>query len=294
MTPHAVIAISRHSAGSQAFTEALQRAGYTTEHRSLLNIPHNHTTGTPHDTIHIDRSLPPYLAPMRTWTETWWNRPDHAWNAWSKTYTSHTSARHGLAHPRTIAFDAQSHHTDPQPGDPLTRARAALEYLGGKAVAKLDRGLMGDGVTLVSTPEETLTAMQNTRHGVLQEYIPAGRTTLRVVCARGTVIAAYARVSAPEDWRGNVAAGATVTPVTLDTQEEQLAAQAMRAFALDFAGIDIIRTDTGPVFLEANPAFGVAGLLRIHPHAIDYTIEVLQRGSTCTCGSREPHDASSC
>lgn len=149
--------------------------------------------------------------------------------------------------------------------------------MGGVAVVKPDRGLMGQGIRRVSSAPEAVLAMTATRSGVLQEFLPCASTTLRVVCTDEQVIASYARVAAPDDWRANIAAGASAVPHMLAATDPValLAVRSVCAFGLNFAGVDIVVTPTGPLLLEVNPAFGVAGLLALFPDAVERLVDHL-------------------
>lgn len=76
-----------------------------------------------------------------------------------------------------------------------------------------------------------------------------------------------------------------------------LAVAATHALGLDFSGIDIVETDNGPVSLEANPAFGIAGrdLEPVFTRALDRLVDdLLHRRNACSCGATGPHDAWAC
>lgn len=76
--------------------------------------------------------------------------------------------------------------------------------------------------------------------------------TIRAVITGGDLLAATLRTAAGDEWRSNVAGGATQHPVDLTTDERKLAENAARAVGLGHAGIDILRTVHGPLILEVN------------------------------------------
>jgi ribosomal protein S6--L-glutamate ligase len=76
--------------------------------------------------------------------------------------------------------------------------------------------------------------------------------SIRAVITGGNLLAATLRTAAGNEWRSNIAGGATQHPVDLTPNERTLAEDAARALGLGHAGIDIVRTARGPLILEVN------------------------------------------
>ncbi|MBV8542413.1 MAG: ATP-grasp domain-containing protein [Pseudonocardiales bacterium] len=76
--------------------------------------------------------------------------------------------------------------------------------------------------------------------------------SIRAVVTGGHLLAATLRTAAGNEWRSNIAGGATQHPVDLTPNERELAEEAARALGLGHAGIDILRTAHGPLILEVN------------------------------------------
>jgi ribosomal protein S6--L-glutamate ligase len=76
--------------------------------------------------------------------------------------------------------------------------------------------------------------------------------SIRAVITGGHLLAATLRTAPGNEWRSNVAGGATQHPVDLTPNESTLAEDAARALGLGHAGIDILRTTRGPLILEVN------------------------------------------
>jgi ribosomal protein S6--L-glutamate ligase len=76
--------------------------------------------------------------------------------------------------------------------------------------------------------------------------------SIRAVITGGHLLAATLRTAAGNEWRSNIARGATQHPVDLTPNESTLAEDAARALGLGHAGIDIVRTARGPLILEVN------------------------------------------
>lgn len=88
---------------------------------------------------------------------------------------------------------------------------------------------------------------------ILQPEIAEFRgRSIRAVITGGQLLAATLRTAAGNEWRSNIARGATQHPVDLTPDERKLAEDAARALGLGHAGIDIVRTALGPLVLEVN------------------------------------------
>lgn len=78
-----------------------------------------------------------------------------------------------------------------------------------------------------------------------------GRSIRAVITGR-RLLAATLRTAAGNEWRSNIAGGATQCPVNLTPSENKLAEDAARALGLGHAGVDLLRTARGPLVLEVN------------------------------------------
>jgi ribosomal protein S6--L-glutamate ligase len=76
--------------------------------------------------------------------------------------------------------------------------------------------------------------------------------SIRAVITGGHLLAATLRTATENEWRSNIARGATQHPVDVTPNESRLAEDAARALGLGHAGIDIMRTARGPLILEVN------------------------------------------
>ncbi len=76
--------------------------------------------------------------------------------------------------------------------------------------------------------------------------------SIRAVITGGRLLAATLRTAAGNEWRSNIAGGATQHPVDLTPNERTLAEDAARTLGLGHAGVDIVRTKHGPLVLEVN------------------------------------------
>ena len=88
---------------------------------------------------------------------------------------------------------------------------------------------------------------------VVQRFVPESRGhDLRIVVAGGQVVTAVERTSPNGDFRANLSLGGVASPATLTCEEEAVALAATRAVGLTVAGVDVLRSDTGPQVLEVN------------------------------------------
>jgi len=68
----------------------------------------------------------------------------------------------------------------------------------------------------------------------------------------GRVVASILRRSHTGDFRANVTSGGTATAYRLSEEEEKLALAACRRLKLDFAGVDLLLSQDGPLLCEVN------------------------------------------
>lgn len=143
-----------------------------------------------------------------------------------------------------------------------------LESLGGTPVIiKLARGTHGNGVVLAETKKAAKSVLQalylSNEDGtniLLQEFVKeSAGTDIRAFVVGGRVVASMMRQSLDDDFRSNLHKGGSGTAIKLSEQERKMAVKAARAMGLNVAGVDMMRSDRGPLVLEVNasPGFGV-------------------------------------
>lgn len=134
-------------------------------------------------------------------------------------------------------------------------ARRAADVLGLPIVVKEACGSFGEQVYLAKTPEEleTLTSRLAGKDFLLQQFVAesSGRD-IRVNVVGGKAVNAILRRSVNGDFRSNVTLGGTTEKHTLTEEEKYLAETACQAVGLDFAGVDILTSNNGPVLCEIN------------------------------------------
>ena len=164
-----------------------------------------------------------------------------------KLQTSRVLDAAGLPHPRT------THVVDPQGGADLEPPVVVKPRFGSWGRDVL---LCEDGSQLRGALEQLSTRPWFRRQGVLvQELVPPLGHDLRIVVAAGQVVGAVRRLTAPGEWRTNVALGAKRLPADPPPAARELALAAAAAAEIDLVGIDLMPTgDGGWVVIEMNGA----------------------------------------
>ena len=75
----------------------------------------------------------------------------------------------------------------------------------------------------------------------------------------GRVVASMKRQSLDDEFRSNLHKGAEGTKIKLTDAEKKVAVRAAKAMGLNIAGVDLMRSERGPLVLEVNasPGFGI-------------------------------------
>jgi ribosomal protein S6--L-glutamate ligase len=138
---------------------------------------------------------------------------------------------------------------------------------GAPLVIKLLEGTQGIGVILAETrkaAEAVIEAFRGLDANILvQEYVKeAGGSDIRCLVVGGRVVAAMKRQAPPGEFRSNLHRGGTATKIRLTPEERSTAVRAAKALGLQVAGVDIIRSNHGPVVLEVNSSPGLEGIER--------------------------------
>ncbi|MFH1142178.1 MAG: RimK family alpha-L-glutamate ligase [Candidatus Uhrbacteria bacterium] len=155
-------------------------------------------------------------------------------------------------------------------------AAAAADQIGYPVIIKVAFGTHGKGVFIAKDLEtlQPIVDYLNIRDGnpvILQEYIKPNairdgleessngsliRSDIRILVVGNNIIASMERVATGSDFRTNGHLDAKCRAVEISDQERELALQATKAFDLEIAGVDLIRSDRGPLVLEINSCPG--------------------------------------
>lgn len=136
---------------------------------------------------------------------------------------------------------------------------------GAPLVVKLLEGTQGIGVVLAETQkaaESVIGAFKQLDANILvQEFIKEAKgSDIRAFVVGGKVIAAMKRQGPPGDFRSNLHRGGTAVKIRLTPEERSTAVRAAKAMGLDVAGVDLIRSNHGPVVIEVNSSPGLEGI----------------------------------
>jgi ribosomal protein S6--L-glutamate ligase/gamma-F420-2:alpha-L-glutamate ligase len=132
--------------------------------------------------------------------------------------------------------------------------RVVSAELGYPLVVKEARGSFGYQVTLMQNLPEFLQKVEELGHTpfLMQEFVStsSGRD-IRLNVVGENVVAAMLRES-QNDFRANASQGGKLSPYSPTQTEIDLAIAAAKAVGADFAGVDLLFGETGPLICEVN------------------------------------------
>ncbi len=163
-------------------------------------------------------------------------------------------ARKGIGLPVTVFA-----HKTAKPQD-------AIDLVGGAPVViKLLEGTQGIGVVLGETAkaaESIIQAFGGIDANILvQEYIEEAKgEDIRCIVIGDKVVASMKRRGKEGDFRSNLHRGGSAKPVRITPQERATAISAAKAMGLNVCGVDMLRSNHGPVVMEVNSSPGLEGV----------------------------------
>ncbi len=139
------------------------------------------------------------------------------------------------------------------------------EVGGAPLVIKLLEGTQGIGVVLAETKkaaESVIQAFMGLNTAILvQEYIKeAGGSDVRAFVVGNRVIAAMKRQAPEGEFRSNLHRGGKATLERLTKTERETAIRAAKVMGLNVCGVDILRSQRGPLVMEVNASPGLRGI----------------------------------
>ena len=143
--------------------------------------------------------------------------------------------------------------------------RIVRDHLGYPFIMKVLEGTQGEGVFLVHGEDEAKLLMdEHVRKGtriILQEYIAefSGKD-IRLIVISGEVVASMMRIAQEGDFRSNIHRGGKGEVIELSEQEKEMAIRACMVLGLKMAGVDIMRSEKGPMIIEVNSSPGLEGI----------------------------------
>lgn len=141
-----------------------------------------------------------------------------------------------------------------------------IETVGGAPlVIKMLEGTQGIGVVLAETYQAAKSVIEAFRgldaNILVQEFIKeAGGADLRCFVIGDQVIASMKRQGAEGEFRSNLHRGGNAKKIELSSKETDTAIRAAKAMGLKVAGVDLLRSNHGPVVMEVNSSPGLEGI----------------------------------
>jgi ribosomal protein S6--L-glutamate ligase len=141
-----------------------------------------------------------------------------------------------------------------------------IDLVGGAPlVVKLLEGTQGLGVVLCETvkaAESVIEAFRGLDANILvQEFIKeAGGADIRAFVVGDKVVASMMRRAGPGEFRSNLHRGGTAERLKLTPEERSTAVRSAKAMGLRVCGVDMLRSNHGPVVMEVNSSPGLEGI----------------------------------
>ncbi|MEO1171913.1 MAG: 30S ribosomal protein S6--L-glutamate ligase [Myxococcota bacterium] len=160
---------------------------------------------------------------------------------------------------------------------------------GAPLVIKLLEGTQGVGVVLAETrkaAESVIAAFKQLDANILvQEFIKeANGEDVRAFVVGDKVVAAMKRKGPDGDFRSNLHRGGTATRIKLTPEERSTATRSAKKLGLKVAGVDLLRSNHGPLVMEVNSSPGLEGIERasgkdVASAVIEYIEKNVERGT---------------
>jgi ribosomal protein S6--L-glutamate ligase len=141
-----------------------------------------------------------------------------------------------------------------------------IQLVGGAPlVVKLLEGTQGIGVVLCETgkaAESVFEAFRGLNANILvQEYIKeAGGADIRCLVVGEKVVASIRRQAKDGEFRSNLHRGGSAEKIRITPEERSVAVRSAKAMGLKVAGVDLLRSNHGPVVMEVNSSPGLEGV----------------------------------
>ncbi|NNE56993.1 MAG: 30S ribosomal protein S6--L-glutamate ligase, partial [Hellea sp.] len=176
----------------------------------------------------------------------------------------------GSSRDKLLAHQILSQHKLGMPNTAFARSsrdtEGIIDLVGGSpVVVKLLESTQGKGVILADSRKAATALVDAFRgldaHFLVQEFVKeANGSDIRCFTVDGKVVGAMMRTAKAGEFRSNIHQGGTGRKVRLTKEERAVAIKAAKALRLNVAGVDILRSDTGPKILEVNSSPGLEGI----------------------------------
>ncbi|WP_430010254.1 RimK family alpha-L-glutamate ligase, partial [Methylophaga lonarensis] len=125
---------------------------------------------------------------------------------------------------------------------------------------------------------------------LVQEFIKeAGGADIRCFVVGDKVVAAMKRQGKEGEFRSNLHRGGSANLIRITPEERSTAVRAARTMGLNVCGVDLLRSNHGPVVMEVNSSPGLEGIETatnkdIASMIIDFVEKNAKSGTTKTRG----------
>jgi ribosomal protein S6--L-glutamate ligase len=136
---------------------------------------------------------------------------------------------------------------------------------GAPLVVKMIEGTQGVGVVLAETDKAAQSVIQAFRslkaNILVQEFIKESRgRDIRCWVIGDKVVAAMLRQGPEGEFRSNLHRGGRADTIRITPEERSTAVRAAKIMGLRVAGVDMLRSNHGPVIMEVNSSPGLEGI----------------------------------
>jgi len=143
--------------------------------------------------------------------------------------------------------------------------RTLREVGGAPVIIKLLEGTQGLGVVLAENKKAAVSVIEAFNglkaRVIVQEFIKESRgEDIRAFVVDGHVVGAMVRTAKEGEFRSNLHRGGTAKVIELTPEEEIAAIKAANAMKLGIAGVDMLRSERGPLIIEVNSSPGLEGI----------------------------------
>lgn len=141
-----------------------------------------------------------------------------------------------------------------------------IDIVGGAPlVIKLLEGTQGIGVVLAETHKAAESVAEAFRglkaNFILQEFVKEAQgADIRCFVIGEKVVASMMRQGKEGEFRSNLHRGGTAKTIRITPEERSTATRSAKIMGLNVAGVDILRSNHGPVVMEVNSSPGLEGI----------------------------------
>jgi ribosomal protein S6--L-glutamate ligase len=141
-----------------------------------------------------------------------------------------------------------------------------LQFVGGAPVViKLLEGTQGVGVVLAETTKAAESVIEAFRglgaNFMVQEFIKEAKgADIRCLVVGDKVVAAMKRQGREGEFRSNLHRGGSAEVIKITPEERSTAVRSAKVMGLNVAGVDLLRSNHGPVVMEVNSSPGLEGV----------------------------------